>query len=132
MPDQNLSNHLKIVVDLFSQQYSQFDDNMKRLQDENNKAHDQLFSKIDNMTTEVHDISTAVKVIINNQDAHKKEVEALQATVSDLTERLEKLESERGQSKYFRSTSMRILTICGAILGVLLGIWKILEMFSLL
>ena len=131
MVDQN-DNYLKTVVDIFSKQYDQFQTSVQRWQDSNDKAHDQLFKKIDSITNDVHDISSSVKVIINNQEAHQREVENLKKTVADLTSRLEALEEDQGKKKHFWGQWKHGITITGTIVAVALGIWKLLEFLGFL
>ena len=121
MEDKNVTDpQLKVIIDIFRDQYSQVHTWMMQFQDDNNKAHNRLM-------TEVHTISTDVKLIKNNQEIHQKKVEDLEETVKGLSGRVEVLEQERGNTIHFRSTSMKIIGILGGSITMILGLWKLYD-----
>ena len=77
--DQNKVNpDVKMIIDFFG---NQFNDSINRLQENNDRAHEQLFTKVDNMTKDVGEISSSVKVIIRNEEEHRKKISDMEAIV---------------------------------------------------
>ena len=130
--EQILDPQSKTIVDIFSKQYDQFFASMDKWQESNDKAHDKLFTKVDNITNDVHDIRSNVNVIINNQNRHQKEVEDLKENVSKIDDRLTVLEDDKKGKAFFKHRSVFFLTIAGTAVGIALSIWKILEVIGIL
>ena len=122
--NQEMSSDVKLIIDFFG---DQFNDSINRLQDSNDRAHEALFSKIDTMTRDVSEISASVKVIIRNEEEHRKKVADLEGVVGNLSDRLTIMEDENEKNKHFWSRLKNNFTTVGVIAGALYAVWKIVE-----
>ena len=122
-------NPTKIVIDLFNRQYDQFDNTIKRLIDANDKAHDQIFNKMEVITNDVHDISSSLKIIINNQEIQSQEVENIKNTLQTLSDRVDIIEEEYTKKRHVWSLGAKALGTIAVILAIVGGLLKLLNVF---
>ena len=79
------------------------------------------------MTRDVSEISASVKVIIRNEEEHRKKVADLEGVVGNLSDRLTIMEDENEKNKHFWSRLKNNFTTVGVIAGALYAVWKIVE-----
>ena len=128
--DSQFDTSTKVVIDLFNRQYSQFDDTIKRMMDANDKAHDQLFRKIESLSNgqqdikdEIHEISSTQKIMLNNYEAQQKEVAGIKDSVQALTDRVDVIEEDYKKKKHVWGLGAKILATAvalSALIGALL------------
>ena len=105
--DNQFDTPTKVVIDLFNRQYDQFDNTIRSLMTANDKAHDQLFRKIESLSDgqqdikdEIHEISSTQKIMLHNYEAQQKEVEGIKDSVQILTNRVDAIEEDHKKTKH--------------------------------
>ena len=134
--DNQFDTSTKVVIDLFNRQYSQFDDTIKRLMDANDKAHDQLFLKIESLSdgqqdikNEIHEINSTQKIMVNNYEAQQKEVEGIKDSVQALADRVDIIEEDYKKKKHVWSLGAKILATAVAISALVGWLLKFFNVF---
>lgn len=114
------------IIEFFG---DQFKDSMKDLQKSNDRAHEQLFTKIDTMTKDLSEISASVKVIIRNEEEHRKKISDMEGIVGNLSDRVDELEDQNEKNQHFWARLKNNFTTAGVVAGAVYAIWKIIEFF---
>ena len=125
----------KVVIDLFNRQYDQFDNTIKRIAESNDKAHDSLFKKIEDLSAgqqdikdTVHNISSTQQIMLHNYEAQVKEVSDMKDKLQVLSDRVDSIEEDYTKRKHVWQLSGKILAVAvtlSALIGFALKVFGI-------